>query len=964
MIFTERTIKMSNDVCQIDNPIVLYRGDHNVEIRFTIIECPYKYSTKNSTNIIETVDASYGQLVIKVPNDGSPIFSDVVETNEGSVVFTISGEMIDESIEVGDYTFQIRLFDANKESRATIPPVENGISIREPIAFEDVTTTNEVGEATVGYALTTAAAPEDAFNSEGNYNKTTWGTGDRITAAKLNKIEAGIDGVNKKVVSAGTSGGSNINDTTASATTTYSSNKIENIKEALVNKLKSLRLVAGDNNTIKLMLGDLELSSITISGGAESGGNVEKPIYGNLVFDNTFLKVQPNGTAQIGIKLDTKPTQNQVVTIAENSDILTIDKTSLTFTPSNYDAYQYITVTVGDVSQSETIRIIAKNSDELLTENGITIYIPVQGSEYAVDTTIPSGTYTVQASDFDNTTSVSGEYILLGVYTGTQTNIKIPNTINYNSADYKVVVKPSVFSGNTTIQYVTFENNVICSQYGHTSESGAILFGLYSHFANCTSLIGVSNVPVNVKILNNTFKNCYSLKFVDNLDKLVNVTNMNACFYMENINQSQLEYIQDLSKLDKCTSLHQTFWNCNNLKRIYGLPNSWNSGTSVFYGCSNLEGDLLIPAGVSDVSYSFAKTKKISSITFLNDEITSITNTMFDEYTNTIKLYANEGSTTKATLESTFASNSLIEIYAIRTQTSTPKIVTWGDSLTSSKADGWVEKLTKRITSHNITNLACSGEFTTSTSVRQGGNTLYTSAFTIPTTTTAVEVTLTSADGYTFGTSPLLSTGAVGYNPVTIAGVKGAITYSNNKYYFTRYEEGNEVSVAPQTVVYSETAEKAKLYDVMVIWLGTNSGWDDVAEKLIAQIDSMVNYFESNKILIMTQASGYRFRTDERRDTAIEIENTLSTKYGNKYLNIRKYLIDNALTENNLTATDVDTTRMSNGRVPASILLDADKINAGATGGDGTDDTHFNNYGQISICNAVYSKLQELGYIS
>ncbi len=206
MIFTERTIKMSNDVCKIDNPIVLYRGDYNVEIRFTIIECPYKYSTKDSTNIIEEVDASYGQLVIRVPNDGSPIFSDVVETKRGSVVFTLSGEMIDESIEVGDYTFQIRLFDANRESRATIPPIENGISIREPIAFEDVTTTNEVGEATVGYALTTAATSEDAFNNEGNYNKTIWGTGDRITAAKLNKIEDGIDGINQKIASGGNGG--------------------------------------------------------------------------------------------------------------------------------------------------------------------------------------------------------------------------------------------------------------------------------------------------------------------------------------------------------------------------------------------------------------------------------------------------------------------------------------------------------------------------------------------------------------------------------------------------------------------------------------------------------------------------------------------------------------------------------------------------------------------------------------
>ena len=207
MIFTERTITMSRDTCEIDKPIVLYRGDYNVEVRFTIIESPFKYTTKNSTNIIEDVKASYGQLVIKTPNEKPAIFTDVVETNEGSVVFTLSGDMIDETIEVGEYTFQIRLFDSNRESRATIPPVENGISIREPIAIEDVSTTNEVDVATVGYALTTAGVSEDAFNAGGNYNKTTWVTGDRITAAKLNKIEAGIDGVNKKVASGGTGGG-------------------------------------------------------------------------------------------------------------------------------------------------------------------------------------------------------------------------------------------------------------------------------------------------------------------------------------------------------------------------------------------------------------------------------------------------------------------------------------------------------------------------------------------------------------------------------------------------------------------------------------------------------------------------------------------------------------------------------------------------------------------------------------
>ena len=207
MIFTERTISVQKGTSSINDTIVLYRGDKNVEVRFTLNEgSPFKFGSGTSPNIIEKTEASYGQLVINTPNDLPSIFSEIVPTNEGKIVFTITTEMIDEITEVGHYTFQIRLFDENMNSRATLPEVANGIEIREPIATEDVTTTNEVGVATVGYAMTTAGTTEDAFDSQGNYNKTTWETGNRITAAKLNKIEAGIDGVNKKVASGGTGG--------------------------------------------------------------------------------------------------------------------------------------------------------------------------------------------------------------------------------------------------------------------------------------------------------------------------------------------------------------------------------------------------------------------------------------------------------------------------------------------------------------------------------------------------------------------------------------------------------------------------------------------------------------------------------------------------------------------------------------------------------------------------------------
>lgn len=200
MIFTESTIKISNNVSKMDSTIVLYRGDKNVEIRFTILQSPFKYSNTVATNVIESTNASYGQLVIKTPNDKPPIFSEVSATKEGTVLFTITKEMIDEIEEVGVYTFQIRLMDENKQSRVTIPPVENGIEIKEPIAIEDDNTTNVVGLAKANYAVATLSdADIPTFDDNGKYNKTNWNDGDIITNASLNKIEDGIYTTNENV---------------------------------------------------------------------------------------------------------------------------------------------------------------------------------------------------------------------------------------------------------------------------------------------------------------------------------------------------------------------------------------------------------------------------------------------------------------------------------------------------------------------------------------------------------------------------------------------------------------------------------------------------------------------------------------------------------------------------------------------------------------------------------------------
>ena len=132
MIFTDKTITIRDNKSTIDSNVILYRGDKDVEIRFTIVESPFKY--RSSVNLIETTDASWGQLVILNSTTSNVIISDIAPTNEGRVVLKITGEMMDEVSEVGDYTFQIRLYDEEKTSRITTPEIVGGITIKEPLA--------------------------------------------------------------------------------------------------------------------------------------------------------------------------------------------------------------------------------------------------------------------------------------------------------------------------------------------------------------------------------------------------------------------------------------------------------------------------------------------------------------------------------------------------------------------------------------------------------------------------------------------------------------------------------------------------------------------------------------------------------------------------------------------------------------------------------------------------------------
>ena len=67
--------------------------------------------------------------------------------------------------------------------------------------------------------------------------------------------------------------------------------------------------------------------------------------YGEIVLDKTSLTINENATGTIQVKLSTAPSVNQNVAITLNNGNASVDKTTLTFTPQNYNTYQAITVT-------------------------------------------------------------------------------------------------------------------------------------------------------------------------------------------------------------------------------------------------------------------------------------------------------------------------------------------------------------------------------------------------------------------------------------------------------------------------------------------------------------------------------------------------------------------------------------------------------------------------------------------
>ena len=183
MLYAKVVLWVKQEETTSDSRVILYRGDKNVDIEFTLKSVDYILS--------ESVEA---QLVFVRPHARS-VFSKLHKINQNKVRFTITGDMIDELDEMESYAIQIRLFGPNTTARATLPPCYDVIYVKHPIATEPYEE-DEIARANYANANRSRAITDfdnigEVF-TDGLYNKTVWVDGDLITVGRLNKIEEAL----------------------------------------------------------------------------------------------------------------------------------------------------------------------------------------------------------------------------------------------------------------------------------------------------------------------------------------------------------------------------------------------------------------------------------------------------------------------------------------------------------------------------------------------------------------------------------------------------------------------------------------------------------------------------------------------------------------------------------------------------------------------------------------------------
>lgn len=315
-----------------------------------------------------------------------------------------------------------------------------------------------------------------------------------------------------------------------------------------------------------------------------------------------------------------------------------------------------------------------------------------------------------------------------------------------------------------------------------------------------------------------------------------------------------------------------------------------------------------------------------------------------------------------------------------------PGIVCWGDALTAGSAGGVsypdvlkdlidasiVDRYDFRGTLEDSSGLSRikwedytvdipvvnmgSGRENSATVLGRNGAVPFTvkSDFVIPAECESVEISLSNASGAKV--TPLTQ-GDVGVNPVIISGIEGTLSldlerYSRGyyEYSFTRSAPGAEAPISAGTEVITAGSELYRDY-IPVIFLGTFDNAFGTVDELISAQKAMIDRQIANKDRFVILSPFYFAEMGETgMSTHLErFETAMLQEYGNHFINLRKYLMSDGLSDAKLSPTAQDTKDIKNGLVPSSLRSSAEASELNATG-------------YTLLGSLVYNRMDKLGY--
>lgn len=229
-----------------------------------------------------------------------------------------------------------------------------------------------------------------------------------------------------------------------------------------------------------------------------------------------------------------------------------------------------------------------------------------------------------------------------------------------------------------------------------------------------------------------------------------------------------------------------------------------------------------------------------------------------------------------------------------------------------------------------------------------------TKAFEIPGDCIAVPVAIASANG-----SPVapLRESDRGVNAVTLSGVTGTLSLDLERsgavplYLFTRNEPGEPVSIpAGEPVI---TAVTGKYMDYLpVIFVGSFGGYNTPAE-LVEKIQALVDaHADSGRYIVIGTYCVpdviYGAAPGNAANLAA-LESAMSQAFGEHYINLRKYLANDAMGDLGLKPTARESRNMTSGIVPASLLNQENRY-------------ELTPAAQKLLGKVIYDKMDQLGY--